>query len=121
MSCRHESDRHLAEGHATEARVNESFLVVEDTYVHGDGLVLAPFLPGQPDRRVRVRYETPDGSGGVVDGRVEAAVGRVWAPGRLSPTHESALVIDAPRFSLPAGTRIWIIEAGSSVGQPTIA
>ncbi len=92
--------------------MNHSLFVVEDTYVHGDALVLAPFLPAQPNRGVRVRYETPDGAGGIVNGHVESAVGTVWAPGRLSPPHESALVIDAPRFSVPAGTRIWILEEG---------
>jgi hypothetical protein len=90
--------------------VNEPLLIVEDTYVHGDGLVLVPFLTHQPNRKVRVRYETPDGAGGIVNGHVEAALGKVWAPGRLSPAHESALLIDAPRFSAPTGTRIWIIE-----------
>ena len=90
--------------------MNESPLIVEDTYLHGDGLAVAPFLPHQPNRKVRVRYETPDGTGGIVDGHVEAAAGRVWAPGRLSPPHESALIIDPPRFSVPAGTRIWILD-----------
>jgi len=90
--------------------VDKSLLIVEDTYVHRDGLVLAPFLPHQPNRKVRVRYETPDGAGGIVNGHVEAAVGRVWAPGRIAPLHKSALVIDAPDGSVPAGTRIWIIE-----------
>ena len=85
--------------------MNHSLFVVEDTYVHGDALA-------QPNRGVRVRYETPDGAGGIVNGHVESAVGTVWAPGRLSPPHESALVIDAPRFSVPAGTRIWILEEG---------
>ena len=90
--------------------MNESHLIVEDTYAHGDALAVAPFLPHQPNRKVRVRYEAPDGTGGIVDGRVEAAIGRVWAPGRLSPPHESVLVIDPPKFSVPAGTRIWIVE-----------
>lgn len=90
--------------------MSEALLVVEDTYVHGEGLVLAPFLPHQPSRKVRVRYESPDGVGGVVDGHVEPTAGRVWNPGQLSPPHKSALVIDVPGFNVPAGTRIWILE-----------
>jgi hypothetical protein len=108
-------------GFGLAGEAQRSVLVVEETYVHDDGLVLAPFLPGQPNRSVRVRYESPDGAGGVVNGHVEAAVGRVWAPGRLSPSHESVLVIDAPQFAVPAGTRIWIIEEERSEAPPTIA
>lgn len=96
--------------------MTESLLVVEDAFIHGDELVLAPFLPHQPSRKVRVRYETPSGAGGIVDGHVEEAVGRVWAPGRLSPPHESALVLDV-RFGVPAGTRIWILEDADSLAQ----
>jgi hypothetical protein len=108
-------------GAAAGAQRPLPLLVVEEAYVHGDGIVLAPFLPGQPNRKVRVRYETPDGFGGVVNGHVEAAIGRVWAPGRLSPPHESAIIVDAPRFRVPAGTRIWIVEDERSEAPPTIA
>jgi hypothetical protein len=90
--------------------MNESLLVVEDTHVRGDALVLSPFLPHQPSRKVRVRYETPGGAGGIVDGHVEDAAGKVWDPGRLSPPHESTLVLDVAGLRVPAGTRIWIVE-----------
>ncbi len=98
--------------------MNPSHLIVEDTYARGDALVLAPFLPRQPKRRVRVRYETLDGDGGIVDGHIERAAGPVWAPGSLWPPHESALVIDSPRVTVPAGTRIWILEEPQGEAAP---
>jgi hypothetical protein len=98
-------------GSATQETAVGPHLVVEDTCAaHDGGVVVTPLLPTQPDRRVRVRYEAPDGSGGIVAGHIRASVGRVWAPAHPFPRHESALVIDASASTVPSGSRVWIIE-----------
>jgi hypothetical protein len=90
--------------------MSDAPLIVEDTFARDFGFVVAPFLPHQRSRRVRLRYETPDGCGGIVDGHVEDARGKVWAPATPSPRHQSALVVDAPGLTVPVGTRIWVVE-----------
>jgi hypothetical protein len=103
--------RRARDGREAGADMTEPLIVVDGTFkTHEDDLVLSPFLPHQVGRKVRVRYETLDGAGGTVNGRIEAATGRVWAPGKVSPAHQSAVVIDGPGHSIPVGTRIWIVE-----------
>jgi hypothetical protein len=109
--ARNATHQRARRGREATAGMTEPLIVVDGTFkTHEDDLVLSPFLPHQPGRKVRVRYETLDGAGGTVDGRIEAAAGRVWAPGTVSPAHESAVVIDGAGHSIPVGTRIWIVE-----------
>jgi hypothetical protein len=100
-----------ATGGARRETPHGPHLVVEETCeAHEGGVVVAPLLPTQPDRRVRVRYEAPDGSGGIVGGHIRASAGRVWAPGHPFPPHKSALVIEASASTVPSGSRVWILE-----------